>query len=256
MNQVPIVRVPAGVQWSALSERGIRAALREGDVVLALFAPVAIYICFYIPLRKSMSATGIDFAQYLLPLVAVYAMFFTAMFAADRAGREVAGGMATRLRSLPVRPWVPVAARMSANLLRGCAALTSALVVGIAFGFRFHDPATALVFIAVTLAFGAAVVIAADALGTATRNPELGGTVLFVPQLLLIMTSTGFVPAEGFPGWIQGWARNQPVSQVTSALRGLAEGRYPSELGVAALWIAGLLIVGAFLATRAEGRRA
>ncbi|MCU1646091.1 MAG: transporter permease [Nocardia sp.] len=256
MNQAPIMRIPAGMQWTALSERGIRAAFREGDVVLALAAPVVIYICFYIPLRKSMLAAGIDFAQYLLPLTAVYAMFFTAMFAGDRAGREQTGGMATRLRSLPVHPWVPVAARMSANLVRGCAALISALVVGIAFGFRFHDTATALVFVLVALGFGTAVVIGADALGTATRNPELGATVLFVPQLLLVMTSTGFVPAEGFPGWIQGWVRNQPVSQVTAALRGLADGRYPSELWVAALWIGGLLIVGAVLAIRAEGRRA
>lgn len=244
------------MQWRALSERGIRAALREGDLVLALGAPIAFYICFYIPLRKSMSAAGIDFAQYLLPLIAVYAMFFTAMFAGDRAGREQAGGMATRLRSLPVRSWVPVAARMSANLVRGVAALAGALIVGSLFGFRFHDPATALVFVLVALAFGAGVVIGADALGTATRNPELGATVLFVPQLLLVMTSTGFVPAQGFPGWIQPWVRNQPVSQVTAALRGLAEGRYPAELGVAAGWIVGLLAVGAVLAIRAEGRRA
>ncbi|WP_405489042.1 ABC transporter permease [Nocardia sp. NBC_00511] len=256
MNETAPVRVPAGMQWRALSERGIRAALREGDVILAVGAPIAFYICFYIPLRKSMSAAGIDFAQYLLPLIAVYAMFFTAMFAGDRAGREQAGGMATRLRSLPVRSWVPVAARMSANLVRGVAALAGALIVGSLFGFRFHDPVTALVFVLVALAFGAGVVIGADALGTATRNPELGATVLFVPQLLLVMTSTGFVPAQGFPGWIQPWVRNQPVSQVTAALRGLAEGRYPAELGVAAGWIVGLLAVGAVLAIRAEGRRA
>lgn len=256
MNPTAPERVPAGMQWTALSERGIRAALREGDVVLAVAAPVAFYVCFYVPLRKSMSATGIDFAQYLLPLIAVYAMFFTAMFAGDRAGREVAGGMATRLRSLPVRPWIPVAARMSANLVRGVAALSGALIVGSLFGFRFHDVGSALVFVAVALAFGAAVVIGADALGTATRNPELGGTVLFAPQLLLVMTSTGFVPAEGFPGWIQPWARNQPVSQVAAALRGLADGRYTGELGIAAAWIAGLFVLGALLAVRAEGRRA
>ncbi|MFI1914982.1 ABC transporter permease [Nocardia sp. NPDC020380] len=256
MSQETPIRVPAGMQWTALSERGIRAAFREGDVVLAVCAPIAFYICFYVPLRKSMSAAGVDFAQYLLPLIAVYAMFFTAMFAGDRAGREQAGGMATRLRSLPVRSWVPVAARMSANLVRGCAALAGALIVGGLFGFRFHDPVTAIVFVLVALAFGAAVVILADALGTATRNPELGATVLFVPQLLLVMTSTGFVPAQGFPGWIQPWARNQPISQVSAALRGLADGNYTSSLGVAALWIAALLVVGAVLAIRAEGRRA
>ncbi|GAA5066858.1 ABC transporter permease [Nocardia callitridis] len=250
-----VLRVPPRLQWSALSERNIRAMLREGDLILVFSAPLVFYLCFYIPLRKSMEAAGIDYAQYLLPLLAVYGMFFTSMFAGDRAAREVAGGMATRLRSMPVRPWIPVAARMSSNLLRAVTALAGALVIGTIFGFRFHGVGAALVFVAVVLAFGAALVICTDALGTVTRNTQISSTVLFGPQLLLIMTSTGLVAAEGFPGWIQPFVRNQPVSQLTDALRGLADGRFTSELGVAAIWIVALLIVGTALAVRAEGHR-
>ncbi|RDI46168.1 ABC transporter permease [Nocardia mexicana] len=251
-----VLHVPAWLQWSALSGRNIRTTLREGDVVLAFAAPLVFFVCFYVPLRRSMEASGVDYAQYLLPLIVVFAMFFTSMFAGDRAAREVTGGMATRLRSMPVPPWIPVTARISANLVRALAALAGALVIGTIFGFRFHSAGAALVFVLIVLGFGAALVIATDALGTVTRNSELSGTVLFGPQLLLVMTSTGFVPVQGFPGWIQPYVRNQPVSQVTDALRGLADGRYVSELGVAALWIVGLLAVGAVLAVRAEGRRA
>lgn len=248
-------RFPPGEQWSALSERGIRAAIREGDLILGFASPLVFFVCFFVPLRRSMEAAGIDYAQYLLPLIVVQSMFFASMFAADRAAREVSGGMGTRLRALPVRAWVPPAARMSSNLVRMTVALTGALVIGSAFGFRFHDPASAVVFVAVALAFGIALAIASDALGTVTGNPELGSTVLFVPQLLLVMISTGFVPAEGFPGWIQPFVRNQPVSQVTGALRGLAEGRYTEELTVAAAWIAGGVILGAVAAVRVERKR-
>ncbi|MFF0452287.1 ABC transporter permease [Nocardia africana] len=251
-----LFRVPAGVQWMALSGRMIRTALREGDLVLAFAAPVVFFVCFYVPLRHSMETGGIDYAQYLLPLIAVFAMFFTSMFAGDRAAREVVGGMATRLRAMPVPPWVPVTARMSANLVRAVAAFAGALVIGTVFGFRFDSPDSALIFVLVVLAFGATLVIATDALGTITRNSELSGTVLFGPQLLLVMTSTGFVPVQGFPGWIQPYVRNQPVSQITDALRGLAAGNYSSELGVAAIWVAVLLVVAVVLAVRAEGHRA
>lgn len=247
--------VPGWLQWTALSERSIRASIREGDVVLAFAAPLVFYVCFYVPLRRSMEVSGIDYAQYLLPLIVVYAMFFGSMFAGDRAAREVAGGMATRLRSMPLRPWVPMAARMSANLMRAVAALVGALVIGTIFGFRFHSAGAASVFVVVALAFGAALVICTDTLGTVTRNPDLSGTVLFGPQLLLIMISTGFVPVQGFPGWIQPFVRNQPVSQVTDALRGLADGRFTAQLGVAAIWIGVLLVGGTVLATRVEGRR-
>ncbi|MBB5912902.1 ABC-2 type transport system permease protein [Nocardia transvalensis] len=248
--------IPAWLQFSALSGRNVRATLRQGDVVLALFQPMVFFICFYVPLRKSLEAPGVDYAQYLLPVIAVFAMFFTSMFAGDRAAREVVGGMATRLRSMPVPPWIPVSARMSASLLRTVTALVGALIIGTIFGFRFQSAGAAVLFVVLVLAFGAALVFATDALGTVTRNSELSGTVLFGPQLLLILASTGFVPAEGFPGWIQPFVRNQPVSQITAALRGLADGRYVSELGVAVAWIVGLLVIGAVLAVRAEGRRA
>lgn len=248
--------IPATLQLSALSGRSIRTTLREGDVVLAFFQPLVFFVCFYVPLRRSLEGPGVDYAQYLLPVIAVFAMFFTSMFAGDRAAREVVGGMATRLRSMPVPPWIPVTARMSASLVRTVTALVGALVIGTVFGFRFHSAGGAVLFLVLLLAFGAALVFATDALGTVTRNSELSGTVLFGPQLLLIMTSTGFVPAVGFPGWIQPFVRNQPVSQITAALRGLADGRFVSELGVAVAWIAGLLVVGAALAVRAEGHRA
>lgn len=248
-------RVPAGMQWTALSERGIRAAVREGDLILAFASPLTFFVCIHVPLRRSMEAGGIDYAQYLLPLIVVQAMFFTAMFAGDRAAREVTGGMGTRLRAMPVRAWVPPAARISANLVRAVAALAGALVIGALFGFRFHGLGATLAFLALALAFGVAVVLAADALGTATGNPELGATVLFAPQLLLLMMSTGFVPAEGFPGWIQPFVRNQPVSQVAGALRELSDGRATATTAVATAWVAGLVLVAAVAAVRVERRR-
>ena len=250
------LRVPPWQQFGALSSRNIVAALRQGDAVLAFTQPLVFFVCFYVPLRRSLELPGANYAQYLLPVIAAYGMCFSSMFAGDRAAREVVGGMATRLRSLPVPPWVPVSARLSANLARSVVTLVGALVIGTVFGFRFHGVDTAVVFLVVLLAFGGGLTIATDALGTATRNSQLSGTVLFGPQLLLILASTGLVPAEGFPGWIQPFVRNQPVSQITAALRGLADGRYVPELGVAALWIVGLLVVGAVLAVRAEGRRA
>jgi ABC-2 type transport system permease protein len=250
------LRIPAGLQLSALSGRCIRTALREGDLVLAFGQPLVFFACFYVPLHRSLETPGVSYAQYLLPVIVVFAMFFASMFAGDRAAREVVGGMATRLRSMPVPPWIPVAARMSAGMLRALTALVGALVIGSIFGFRFHSAGAAVIFVVLVLAFGAALIVLTDALGTLSRNPEISGTVLFGPQLLLIMTSAGFVPVLGFPGWIQPFVRNQPVTQIAAALRGLAEGRYVSELGVAVVWVVVLLVVGAVLAVRAEGRRA
>ncbi|WP_433757281.1 ABC transporter permease [Nocardia sp. CA-135398] len=249
------ITVPAGLQWTALSGRTVRAAVREGDLPFGFVAPMIFFVCFYVPLRKSMEQTDADYAQYLLPVIVLQAMFFTAMSAGDRAARDTFSGMGTRMRSMPVKSWVPLAARMSANLVRALAGVTGALVIGTAFGFRFHSGAAALGFVALSLAFAVALVIGADTLGVATGKPEIGASALLAPQLLLIMMSTGFVPAEGFPGWIQPFVRNQPVSQAAAALRDLASGEYSSAVAVAAVWILGLIVAFTAISVWVERRR-
>ncbi|MVU79024.1 ABC transporter permease [Nocardia sp. ET3-3] len=249
------MRIPAGLQWKALSGRTIRAALREGDLPFGFAAPMIFFLCFYVPLRRSMEAGGLDYAQYLLPVIVLQGMFFTAMSAGDRAARDTFSGMGTRLRSMPVRPWLPMAARMSANLVRAVAALAGTLVIGHVFGFQFHDFAGAVGFLLLALAFAAAVVVGADTLGVATGKPEIGASALLAPQLLLIMMSTGFVPAEAFPGWIQPFVRDQPVSQAAAALRGLADGEFPTAVAIAAVWCGGLIVLFAALSVLVERRR-
>jgi ABC-2 type transport system permease protein len=254
-SATPVFSVPAGMQWSALSGRTIRAAMREGDLVFGFVAPMIFFLCFYVPLRAAMEAAGTDYAQYLLPVIVVQGMFFTSMSAGDRAARDTFSGMGTRMRSMPVRPWVPMAARMSANLVRALAALAGAAVIGAVFGFRFHGAAATLAFVALALGFALAFVIGADALGVATGKPQIGASALLAPQLLLVMMSTGFVPAEGFPGWIQPFVQNQPVSKMAAALRDLAEGRFTSMLGVAAAWTVGLIVAFTAASVLVERRR-
>ncbi|WP_019931175.1 ABC transporter permease [Nocardia sp. BMG111209] len=249
------LRVPAALQWSALSGRTLRAALREGDLPFGFLAPMIFFVCFYVPLRHSMEMSGGKYAQYLLPVILLQGMFFTGMSAGDRSARDVHSGMGTRLRSMPVQAWLPLAARMSANLARAVAAVAGGLVIGSIFGFRFHDAGAAVVFVLLTLAFGVAIVIGADTLGVVTGKPEIGASALLTPQLLLIMMSTGFVPAQLFPGWIQPFVRNQPVSQAASALRDLAAGEFTAALGITVAWIAGLIVVFTALAVRVERRR-
>ena len=249
-----VVLPPTGLQWRALSGRTVRAAIREGDLGFGFLAPMIFFMCFYVPLRHSMERSGMSYAQYLLPVIILQGMFFTAMSAADRAALDTASGMGTRLRSMPVRPWVPMAARMSANASRAIVAIAGALVIGSIFGFRFHDVGSALLFVVLALLFAVGVVIGADVVGTATGNPEIGAQILLLPQLLLIMASTGFVPVEGFPGWIQPIVRWQPVSVCSDALRALSAGRYDS-VGGALAWSVALIVVFAAVSARI-GRRA
>ncbi len=243
-------------QWAVLSGRSVLQSVREGDLAFAVGGPIVFFLCFYVPLRNSAElsgAAGTGYAQYLLPIIVLQAMLFTAMAAADRAAGDVHGGMGTRLRSLPVGPLVAMCARASANLTRAALSLIGAIVIGSIFGFRFHGIADAAAFAGLSLLFGLAICLGADALGAASRSRESAGAVLLVPQLVLTMLSTGIIAAEGFPSWIRPFVANQPVSQVADALRGLAAGSVDgATLARASIWTVALGVAFTIVAVRLE----
>jgi ABC-type multidrug transport system permease subunit len=59
----------------------------------------------------------------------------------------------------------------------------------------------------------------------------------------LIFASSAFVPVETMPGWLQAFARNQPVSVIIDAARALMIGGETAELVLKALaWSAVILV--------------
>lgn len=243
-------------QWSALSGRSIAGGIRDGDLFFAACAPVIFFVCFYVPLRNMMRLAGIDYAQYLLPVIVLQSMLFTAMAAGDRSAGDNLAGMGARLRALPVPGLIPMWARMSANMTRAVISMAGALAVGFAFGFRLRGgPVETLGFFGLALLFGLALSFAADAFGALSRSREAASQVLLVPQLLLTMLSTGMMPASAFTGWLQPFVRNQPVSKVAEALRELATGGVDTATAaVAVVWCVGLLMVFVLVATRIDRR--
>ncbi|MDN3356794.1 ABC transporter permease [Actinomadura sp. DC4] len=227
-----------------------------GEVIGAVAAPLVFFAGFYVPLRGVMAGRGIDYAQWLPPIVVLQAMIFVAMSSADAIAADVRSGMVSRFRSMPVARLAPVAGRLGADLCRAVLALVVAVAVAMAFGFRFRTGAgPALGFAALALGCALCLCVGCVALGLAVGNPEHTASALLVPQLLLTMLSTGFAPVSGFPGWIRPFVRDQPVSKAADALRGLASGGPTARPVVVTLaWLAGMLVVFTPLAGRALAR--
>jgi len=249
---------PSGFhQWRALSGRSIRAMVREGQLFIAIIAPLVFTIGFYLPLKFVMQIKGIDYAQFLMPIIVLQAMAFTAISASQVAARESANGFTTRLKTMPVSAPAPLTSRMTSSFFRSVVALTAALLFGHVIGFRFSAGFwQAAAFCGFGLLIGVTLSLGADAIGSLAKSPEATSQALALPQLILGMLSCGFVPEEGFPEWIRPFVRNQPISQFSFAMRDMAEGGITaSVLLPAALWCAGLLVVCAPLAVWASVRR-
>ena len=113
----------------------------------------------------------------------------------------------------------------------------------------------AAAFVRIALVLSLALSLGADAMGSVASNAEAAGQTLLIPQLLLVMLSTGIAPAEAFPGWLGPFVRNQPVSRIAQTLRGLAEGQVDRDsLLISLCWCAGLLVVFGAIALRMQRR--
>lgn len=241
---------------TALTERAVRCGFRELDIAFAAIAPVLIFIGCTVALRNVIDTGQMSYPQYVLPVIVVQAMLFGALNTTDRAATEHTTPFGARLRTLPISVYAPLYARMLYCLLRGVVALVAALAVAHAFGFAFSGGVLmAAAFVVLSLTVTLALSLGADATGARAKRDDTSSQLLLIPQLLLVLLSTGLAPAESFPDWLQPFVRYQPVSQITDTLRGFADGSVTTASVTASIaWCVGLLTFFGWLAVRAQQR--
>ncbi|MFI6997615.1 ABC transporter permease [Nocardia sp. NPDC050175] len=254
---LPEARLSSFAQWRALSGRIVWTMATKGELIVAVVTPLVFTLGFYLPLRFVMKFQGIDYAQYVMPIIVLQTMAFTMMSNAQLAAFEALTGLSTRMQTMPIGMLVPLSARIGAGLIRSITSLTAAVLFGYMIGFRFVAGfGQAALFCLFSLAVGTTLALGADALGSLTKSPESLSQALTLPTLIFGMLSCGFVPERSFPTWIQGFVRNQPVSQFSFALRDMASGGVSWQvLWVPLVWVIGLALVFIPLAIWASVRR-
>ena len=60
--------------------------------------------------------------------------------------------------------------------------------------------------------------------GMVVKEPETAQVAGFIPLFPLVFASSAFVPVASMPGWLQGFARVQPVSVTVNSVRALTQG--------------------------------
>jgi ABC-2 type transport system permease protein len=240
----------------ALTERTVLASVRDRDLLFAVLAPVVTFVGFTLVLQNVIDTGGMSYAQYVLPAVVVQSMLLGALTTAERAASDQRAGWGVRLRTFPISAGVPLMARMLYCLIRGALALVAAITVAYVFGFRMAGGLVyAAAFVVISLLLTLALSLGADATGSFGWKMDAAGQLLLIPQLLLVLLSTGMAPASAFPDWLEPFVLYQPVSQVTETLRGFAVGNVlGGNLAASLAWCVGLLVVFGVIAMRMQRR--
>lgn len=229
-----------------LTGRVLRRWLRDlGTVAETLLMPVVLLVTLNIVLGDGISqVTGHSALYGSVPLVAMVGAMSGAMVGGIGVMRERDEGLLSRLWVLPVHRGAGLLSRLAAEAVRIVATTAVVLAAGMLLGFRFRQGlAEAVGWLLVPAAFGVAFSMAVLTLALYSANTIMVEGTEIIWGLLMFF-STGFVPLEQYPGWIQPVVGHQPVSYAIEAMRGLSLGGPVRDplVGVAA-WSVGLVAV-------------
>jgi ABC-2 type transport system permease protein len=196
------------------------------------------------------------YVNYLVPGIIAQTATFTSFGTAVALAQELKKGTIDRLRSMPIARSAVLVGRLAADLARLTVTIAILIAAGYAVGFRFENgPWAALFMVFWALSFGLVVVCVSAFTGLAIKDEESVQAFGFIWVFPLVFVSAAFVPIHNMPGWMQAFAKNQPVSILIEEMRSLALGG-PLALHAwqSALWLGGLLLLFGSLAVRAYRR--
>jgi ABC-2 type transport system permease protein/oleandomycin transport system permease protein len=215
-------------------------------LVFATVQPVLFVLLFTYSFGGAIHVPGVNhYIDYLLPALIVLAIGFGASQTGVAIAEDLAIGMIDRFRSLPISGGAVLAGRVAADALRNLFVAGLMIAVGSAVGFRFHaGSAAALAVVAFAVAAGVAFSWLNLLLGLIVRDPESAGLAGLFPVIILFFTSSALVPVATMPGWLQTFAKANPLTVLTGALRALCLGGPAGRPGIeATAWLAGLVAV-------------
>jgi ABC transporter DrrB family efflux protein len=228
------------------------------SLVFAVVQPIMFVLLFRYVFGGAIpvAAKYHGYVNYLIPGILVQTTLFGSINTAIGLAEDMQEGFIERFRALPMARMAVLAGRTISDLWRNIFVLIIITGIGYAVGFRPYGSLFAylqgcalMLLFAYCLSWGAALV------GLKASNAETAQAMMFPLIFPLTFASSVFVQVSSMPGWLQAFAKNQPVSITTNAVRGLMTGTpHGSSAWLALAWGIGILVVLGPLSTRAYMR--
>ena len=221
-------------------------------LVIGALQPALLLVLFRYVLGGAIHVPGGSYVDYVVPAIFIEAVLIGGMTTAIGLAEDLKSGIIDRFRSLPMARSAVLAGRTLADLSRSLLSLAIMVGLGLLVGFQFHAGVGSIIAgMALIMVFGYAFSWMYAAIGLATRDPETAQVAGILPFFILMFASNAIVPVATMPTWLQGFARNQPLSVTVAAVRALLEGGpAASYVWQSLAWSAGIFIVFFTIALR------
>lgn len=196
------------------------------------------------------------YVNFLMPGIIAQSAAFASFGTAISLARQLQRGVIDRFRAMPIARSAVLLGRLTSDLIRLVVTVLVILGVGYAVGFRFENGVLpAILMLVWGVVFGFAICTVSAYVGLALKDEEAVGSFGLVWLFPLTFVSAAFVPVSSMPGWLQAFAKNQPVTIVIDEMRSLAlRGPVLTHAWQSALWLAGIIAVFVALSVRTYRR--
>jgi oleandomycin transport system permease protein len=223
LNPIEGLRHSATLAWRSL------VSIRHNPFELLDLSiqPIMFVLLFTFVFGGAIAPSGdpTDYLQFMLPGIIVQNTIFATLTTGVGLNTDLTKGVFDRLRSLPIARWSPLTGRIVADTVKQVWAISLLLGVGLLLGFRAGNGVSGVLgAYAILIVFALAVSWTAVLVGVLAENPEKVQIFGFTVTFPLTFTSNVFVPLETMPGWLQAWAKVNPVTILADAVRGLMQG--------------------------------
>lgn len=208
---------------------GWRAVLKFKHVPEQLFdlimTPIMFTLLFTFVFGGALAGSVDSYLQYFLPGIIVQTVIFNSVYSGMGLSTDLEKGLFDRFRTLPIWSLAPFAGLMVGDVLRHFIASLIILLIGIALGYRaetgLFGVMGAFLFLFV-IGFGVGWIFIV--LGLLLRSPNTVMTLGFTAILPLVFASNIMVDPTTMPDWLEAFVAVNPVSHMTTAIRGLMNG--------------------------------
>ena len=204
-----------------------------GLSVFTIVGPVVLLLFFVFVFGGTLGAglPGADpaggreaYVAYVMPGILLLTIAGSAGGIATTVSMDMTEGITARFRTMAISRAAVLAGHVLGNTIQAIIAVVLVLGVGLLIGFRptagfveWISAAGLIVLIAYAISWlGVAMGMQAKSAETASNLPLV---LTFLPFL-----SSGFVPTESMPEWLQWFAQYQPFTPFIEAIRGLLLG--------------------------------
>ncbi|MYR06315.1 ABC transporter permease [Gordonia sp. SID5947] len=216
--------------------------------------PIIFTLMFTYIFGGAISGNVHDYLPVIIPGILVQTVVMTSIVTGTQLREDMDKGVFDRFRSLPIARISPLAGALLADVIRYLIASVLTIVMGVIMGWRpdfWGVVASALLVMICSFAVSWIFALMGCLMSKASAVQGISMLIMFP----LTFMSNAFVPVDTMPGWLQGFVKLNPVSNLVTAVRELtANGHVGVHVLYALLGAAVITVVFAPLAVRAYMR--